>query len=410
MNSDSGEFTICGTPFYPRTSALNQRQNWTAWDRYHIVDAYVDWRLELKEIRSGVAALDQSPLAKHFITGPDAERFVDYLIPRDATRLEVGQVYFTPWCNGDGMQVSDGIVMRLETGRFLFSADRMMRWFEHNAPGFDVDFEDVTEDFGILALQGPKSRRVLEEATGEDWSDLRFSRVRRTAVAGVDVLLLRQGFTGELGYELWVPRDGGTAVWDALFDKGSAFGLVAAGLHATEAARIEAGLVIPGYDYTPAAMDPPGSHMETSTEHYTTPLELNMGRFIDFDKAADFLGKAALQEEHRTGSKRKMLGIVIHWSEIVAAYTGAALPPEVTPSINRAPLAVSQDGTRIGRTTSVTWSPTLREIIGFAHVDTPFAAAGTPVAVEWSAPDVGAPVIGARLCDLPHYKVRRAAG
>ena len=407
MNSDDG-CTIHGTPFYPRTSALNERQNWTAWDRYHVVDSYVDWRLELQKVRSEVAALDQSPLAKHYIAGPDAERFVDHLIPRDATKLEVGQVYFTPWCNDDGVQVGDGTVLRFEPDRFLFCADRMMRWFEHNAPGFDVDFEDITEDFGILALQGPRSRDVLEAVTGEDWADLRFSRLARTVVAGAEVLLLRQGFTGELGYEFWVPRGDGPAVWDALFERGSAFGLGAAGLHANDVARIEAGLVIPGYDYTPAAMDPPGSHMTTYAEHCTTPFELNMGRFIDFGKESDFLGKAALQEEARAGPRRRMTGIVIDWSAIVAAYAEAALPPEVTPSILRAPLPVSKDGLRIGRTTSVTWSPTLGEVIGFAHVDAACATAGTPVTVEWSAPGIGTPVIGAQLRDLPHYRVRRA--
>ena len=204
-----------------------------------------------------------SPLAKHSITGPDAERFVDYLIPRDATRLAPGQAYFTPWCNEDGVQVGDGIVMRLERDRFVFSADRMMRWFARHAPGFDVEFEDLTDDFGILALQGPLSRNVLASASGEDHADLRFSRLRRTTIAGVEVLLSRQGFTGELGFELWVPRAAATTVWDAVFEAGAAFGLVAAGLHAADVARIEAGMVIPGYDYTPAAIDPTGSLRST---------------------------------------------------------------------------------------------------------------------------------------------------
>lgn len=407
MEGDHGSLAVRGTPFYPRTSVLNERQNWTAWDQYHIVDAYVDWRLELQKIRTAAAVLDMSPLAKHYINGPDAERFVDYLIPRDAAKLDVGQVYFSPWCNDDGVQVGDGIVMRLEADRFVFSADRMMRWFERNAPGFDVDFEDVTDDFGILALQGPQSRDVLESATGEDWSDLRFSRLRRTIIDGVDVLLSRQGFTGELGFELWVPRTGGTTVWDALFAAGSAFGLQAAGLHAADVARIEAGMVIPGYDYTPAAIDPVGSHIPTSVEHCTTPLELSMDRFIDFDKESDFLGKAALNQESRSGSRRKMVGIVVNWPEIVAAYAEAALLPEVAPHTVRAPMPISRDGHIIGRTSSITWSPTLGRIIGFAHVHAAFTSAGTPVTVQWSTSDVGVLTVNAHLSDLPHYTPRR---
>ena len=152
-----GDRLIRGTAFYPRTAPLNERQKWNAWDRYHIVDAYTDWRDEVRLIRQEAAALDQSPLAKHYILGPDSERFVDYLIPRDATEMEVGQIYFTPWCNHDGIQVGDGLVGRLAPDKFLFSADPMMRWFEANADGFDVEFEDVTHDFGLLALQGPKS-------------------------------------------------------------------------------------------------------------------------------------------------------------------------------------------------------------------------------------------------------------
>ena len=408
MEGDHGSLVVRGTPFYPRTSVLNERQNWTAWDQYHIVDAYVDWRLELQKIRTAAAVLDMSPLAKHYITGPDAERFVDYLLPRDATKLNAGQVYFSPWCNDDGVQVGDGIVMRLESDRFVFSADRMMRWFERNEPGFDVEFEDVTDEFGILSLQGPRSRDILESATGENWSDLRFSRLRRTTIDGIEVLLSRQGFTGEVGYELWVPRSGGTAVWDGLFAAGSAFGLQAAGLHAADVARIEAGMVIPGYDYTPAAIDPVGSHIPTSVEHCTTPFELSMDRFIDFDKVSDFLGRAALAEESRSRPKRRMVGIVVNWTEIVAAYADAALLPEVAPHTVRAPMPVAMDGRVIGRTSSVTWSPTLGEVIGFAHVDAACATAGTPVTVEWSTPDLGALAVNAHLSDLPHYTPRRA--
>ena len=408
MECDHGSLAIRGTPFYPRASVLNERQNWTAWDEYHIVDAYVDWRLELEKIRTAAAVLDMSPLAKNCITGPAAERFVDYLIPRDATKLDVGQVYFTPWCNEDGVQVGDGILMRLESDRFVFSADRMMRWFERNAPGFDVDLEDVTDDFGILSLQGPRSRDVLESATGENWSDLRFSRLGRTTIGDTDVLLSRQGFTGEVGYELWIPRSGGTAVWDALFTAGSAFGLQAAGLHAADVARIEAGMVIPGYDYTPAAIDPAGSHIPTSVEHCTTPLELSMGRFVDFDKESDFLGKSALTAELRSGPKRRMMGIVVNWPEIVAAYADAELLPEVAPHTIRTPMSISRDGRVIGRTSSVTWSPTLGQIIGFAHVEGSSAAAGTPVTVEWRTSDIGVLATNAQLSDLPHYTPRRA--
>ena len=159
MTTTDQERTIMGTAFYPRTSLLNERQKWNAWDRYHIVDAYTDWQDEVRTIREQASALDQSPLSKHYISGPDALRLVDYLITRDAAKIEVGQIYYTPWCNQDGAVVGDGLVARVAPDRFMFSADPMMNWFRHNAEGYDVAIEDVTFDFGLLALQGPSLDR-----------------------------------------------------------------------------------------------------------------------------------------------------------------------------------------------------------------------------------------------------------
>ena len=312
------ERTINGTAFYPRTSRLNQRQKWNAWDLYHIVDEYTDWKQELADIRQRASALDQSPLAKHYVAGPDAAAFVDYLITRDATKIAVGQVYYTPWCNEDGALVGDGLVARVEEDRFLFSADPMMNWFLHNAEGYRVTVEDVTLDFGLLALQGPKATDVLESATGESWDDLRFSRLRSSIIGGAEVLVSRQGFTGEVGYELMVATPEGATLWDALFEAGGPIGLGAGGLHAIDVARVEAGLVIVGSDYTPASMvDRMGDSIPVSPENMTTPVEMNMHKFIEFDKATDFIGKAALQRELEVGPKRSMMGIEVDWHDIV---------------------------------------------------------------------------------------------
>ena len=408
MTTDHSERTISGSPFYPRTSQLNQRQKWNAWDRYHIVDFYTDWKAEHALIRSQAAALDMTPLAKHYVFGPDAERFVDYIITRDATKMQVGQIYFTPWCNEDGIQVGDGMVFRLEEDRFLFSADPMMRWFNQNAADLDVAFEDATHEFGILALQGPMSREVLEAATGEDWSDFRFSRLRHTTIGGVEVLAARQGFTGEHGYELWVRSDDGVTMWDGLFDAGASYGLGVAGNHAADVARIEAGLVIPGCDYTPAAIDPGGDWIPQSSEYQVTPLELDMGRLVDFTKQSDFVGRKALEAERRSGSRRIMVGLVVNWQEILDAYVSAGVPPEITPRVVRQPMPIYHDGERVGRTTSVTWSPTVGKVIGFAHVGPEVAAPGTEVTVDWLADGlVGS--VSASLVELPHFQLKRAA-
>ncbi len=407
MTTTDQERTIMGTAFYPRTSLLNERQKWNAWDRYHIVDAYTEWQDEVRTIRERASALDQSPLSKHYISGPDALRLADYLITRDATKIEVGQIYYSPWCNQDGVVVGDGLVARVAPDRFMFTADPMMNWFRHHAEGYDVTIEDVTFDFGLLALQGPASTAVIEAATGESWSDLRFSRLRTTTVGGVELTVFRQGFTGEIGYEFFVPTADGADVWDALFDAGEPLGLGAGGLHAVDVARIEAGMVIVGADYTPAAMDRLGDPLPVSPENMTTPLELNLHRFVDFDKGADFLGREALRREFEAGPKRSMLGIEVDWRDIVGLYQGLDIPPEVTPRVVRYPLPIYRDGSRIGRTTSVTWSPTVRKVIGFAHVAADHAGAGTPVSVDWTAGEVRGEV-GATLVALPHYRVRRA--
>ena len=407
MTTTKEERTIMGTAFYPRTSLLNERQKWNAWDRYHIVDAYTDWQEELRTVRERASALDQSPLSKHYIAGPDAVRFVNYLITRDATKIEVGQIYYTPWCNQDGAVVGDGLVARVAPDRFMFSADPMMNWFRHNAEGYDVTIEDVTFDFGLLALQGPRSTDVIEAATGQSWSDLRFSRLRTTTVGGVEVTVFRQGFTGEVGYEFFVPVDDGADVWDALFDAGERFGLGAGGLHAVDVARIEAGMVIVGADYTPAALDRLGDPLPVSPENMTTPFELNLHRFVDLGQEADFVGKEALRRELEAGPKRSMVGIEIDWRDVVGLYRDSDIPPEVTPQVIRFPLPILRDGSRIGRATSVTWSPTVNKIIGFAHVVSAHAGPGTPVTVEWAAGPVSGEV-GATLVALPHYRLRRA--
>ena len=407
MPSTSQERTVMGTAFYPRTSLLNERQKWNAWDRYHIVDAYTEWQDELTDIRQRASLLDQSPLSKHYVSGPDAVRFVDHLITRDATGIDVGQIYYSPWCNQDGALVGDGLIARVEQDRFLFSADPMMNWFRHNAGSYDVTITDVTHDYGLLTLQGPKSTEVLEATTGQTWSDLPFSRIRASTIAAAEVIVFRQGFTGEIGYEFLVPVDAGVDLWDALLNAGAPLGLSVGGLHAIDVARIEAGLVIVGADYTPTTMDRLGDPLPVSSENETTPFEMGMGRFVDLNKEADFLGKAALQREFEAGPRRSILGIEVDWRNVVALHQDAGIPPEVTPQVIRVPLPIHQNGARIGRATSVTWSPTVQKIIGFAHVASAHAVVGATVQIGWNTGPIHGQV-SATLVALPHYSWRRA--
>ena len=190
------------TPFHAQTSSLNQTTWWYAWNGYVVPDVYTDVHTEINAIRNSVSMNEMSPIPKMKISGPDSQRFVNYLITRNAEKMETGFAWYTPWCNDDGKVVADGIVFRFEDEMFLFVGDNSISFFRQHSDGYDVDISDATHDYGMMAIQGPNSQAVLEKATGEGWSDLKFCRIRPTSIGGVDLNVARQGFTGEHGYEL----------------------------------------------------------------------------------------------------------------------------------------------------------------------------------------------------------------
>src|ERR671919_30067 len=209
-----------GTAFHQRTSVLNRKQQWREWSGYLAASAYADHHdIEYNAIREAVALLDVSPLYKYLVAGPDAARLIDRVITRDASRLEAGQVYYTSWCDEAGKVVDDGTVARLEEDRFRWTAaEPNLRWIGLNARGLDVEVEDITERVAALALQGPSSRDLLEAVTEEPWDDLRYFRERPSRVGDLSIDVTRTGYTGDLGYELWVEAGRATDLWDALME------------------------------------------------------------------------------------------------------------------------------------------------------------------------------------------------
>ncbi|MGH2525435.1 MAG: aminomethyl transferase family protein, partial [Actinomycetota bacterium] len=208
-----------GTALHPRTSALNTKLSWGDWSGYFSAQVYADFHdIEYNAIREQAALIDVSPLYKYEVRGPDAARLVDRVMTRDVARLAVDRVFYTPWCNEDGKVVDDGTVTRRGADEFFWTAaDPSYRWFELNAGGLDVEIRDVSEEIAAIAVQGPRARDVLEGATRGDWSGVRYFGHRRTEVGGVDVNVTRTGYTGDLGYEVWVAADAALDVWDSLW-------------------------------------------------------------------------------------------------------------------------------------------------------------------------------------------------
>ena len=396
-----------GTPFNARTAPLNYNQRWVAWDKYHIVDTFNGFDEEYHAIRNAAATIDMSPLGKYDIIGPDAERFLDYLVTRDMTGQQVGQIYYSPWCNDNGKIVGDGMIFRLEKDKFRISTDPQYHWLNKHAQGFDVEIIDISHDYGILALQGPKSQLVLEASTGEDWSDFAFSRIRHIDIDGVAVTVMRQGFTGEHGYELWVENEDAVAVWDAVYRHAGRFGLQPAGFHAHDVARMEAGLIIVGPDYTGAGTDMDrGAAIEVDRQDERSPYEMRIGSFVHLDKAG-FIGKEALKREKETGAARKMRGLLIDWEGIAVLFTKQGLPPAVVPVPVWYPLDIMMNNKTVGRATSIAWSPAANSIAGFAFVDAEYSDPDTKVSVEF---EVGRETgqIDATVARLPFIDIKRA--
>jgi aminomethyltransferase len=368
-----------GTPFHPRTAPLNRKLQWREWAGYFASSAYADAHdIEYNAIREAAAVIDVSPLYKYRVAGPDALRLADRVVTRDASKLKVGQVIYTPWCDEHGKVVDDGTVHRIAEDELRWTAaDPQYRWLSLNAAGLDVEIEDVSDQVAALALQGPFSRAVLEAASGEAFGDLRYFRRRATTIAGVPVDVSRTGYTGDLGYELWLPAASATDVWDALFASGQAYAIRPAGMWALDVTRLEAGLIMLEVDYTSArhAMNP---------EQNYSPFEIGLGKLVSFDKG-DFVGRRALEAEVAAGGPaRRLVGLQLDWYDIEGLYDAQGLPPAISPFVDRSPAPVFADGRQVGKATSHGWSPILKQAIALAYVPARYERTGTRLQVEWT--------------------------
>jgi len=364
------------TPFHARTAPLILGQTWRRWAGHAVASAY-DWthEREYAAVRNAAALFDVSPLHKYHLRGRDSAQLLERMVTRSVHKMKLGQVGYTPWCDAHGKVIDDGTVTRLADDVFrLTSAEPNLRWMQMNAFRLDVQLQDVSDDLGALALQGPLSRAVLNAVCDGPVDALKYFRLMDNRVAGVDIQISRTGYTGDLGYELWIPAAEALEVWDVLVSKGAGYGITPAGIWALDVARIEAGLVMLDVDYH-------SSHRAMIEAQKSTPYELSLDWTVQLDKEA-FNGKRALQEEKARGPAWRFVGIEVDWDSFESLYTAVDLAPAIPTVAWRASIPIYRAGTQVGYASSGCWSPLLKKYIALAHLRAPHFEPGTAVEME----------------------------
>ncbi|HSQ24216.1 MAG TPA: aminomethyltransferase family protein [Pyrinomonadaceae bacterium] len=389
-----------GTPFHERTFALCESLNYREWSGYYAVSAFeAHHEHEYNAIRNAAALIDISPLYKYRVTGKDASRLVDRIITRDVRKISVGQVVYTPWCDEQGKVIDDGTVSRLEENVYRWTAaDPSLRWLTQNSVGLDVQIEDISESVAALALQGPTSGRLLKTIADADIENLKYFRVTKGSIDDVPVEISRTGYTGDLGYEIWVDADSALKVWDTLAARGRPFDIKPAGMLALDVARIEAGLLLIDIDFN-------SSKKALIDDQKYTPFEMGLGRLVSLDKER-FVGQRALTAERARGAARQIVGLEINWPQVESIYERVGLPPAISPIASRVPVPVFSNGRQIGKATSTAWSPVLKRLVALATVTRDFAKPGSKIEIEMTVEAVRHRV-SAQVVKTPFYNPKQ---
>ena len=368
------------TPFHPRTQPLCHSYQWKDWNGYAAVCSYDGHsEQEYYAFRYKAGVIDVSPLRKLEIHGPDGGKLLSRVMSRDIETFRVGRVTYCALVDEDGKILDDCTVARLGKEHWRVSSSELWKhWFERHGRGLDVEIEDSSDSLCALALQGPRARDVLKPITEFDMDKMRFFRVRPTKVAGKDVWVSRTGYTGDLGYEIWIDPQDALHVWDALFEAGKPHGLVACGLDALDVVRIEAGFVLGGIDYI-------CSRQCLIEGRKSSPDEAGLAWTVDLEgRNTRFVGQDAVERERREGSTWAFVGLDIHWEPLEQLYEEYGLPPHLAPVACRDAVPIySEDGrTQVGQVTSTTWSPLLKKYLAMGQVHAPYGAIGTNLRVE----------------------------
>ena len=368
------------TPFHERTSALNRTGLWEHWSGHLAATKYqVAEKAEYFAVRNSAGVFDTSPLYKYRIHGPDAERFLGGALARDIRSCEVGRAQYTLWCDDRGFVVEDGVILHVAADEYLLtSAEPNLAWFQDLAGRLRVTIEEVSDEYGVLAFQGPRSRRILcsiaPEVEGLDFFGLTAAKIARKPVT-----ISRTGYTGDLGYEVWVGAGDALPVWDALLEASEGHGVVPFGTLALYMARIEAGLILLDVDFQ-------SSRFGWTDEDRSTPIELGFG-WMFRDLAADdrpFVGRRAIERELADRSSRwRLTGLVVDWRDYDRIYNAAGLiPPKDHTPVQEELFVYDDAGGQVGYSTSFMYSPMLQRHIALARVRPELAKPGSEVRLE----------------------------
>src|ERR1700726_4793853 len=318
---------------------------------------------------------------------------------RDINKVAVDQAIYYCWCDQEGKVIDDGTITRLGENEYRWTAaDPSLRWFQQNALGLSAQIEDISEQVAALALQGPTSGKLLSAVTDANIANLKYFRVTRGTIDGVPVDISRTGYTGDLGFEIWMPWKDALRVWDKLVSKGEGFDIHPAGMIALDVARIEAGLILIEVDYT-------SSKKALIESQKYSPSEIGLGKLVDLKKD-NFVGRDALAAEAKKGAERALVGLEIDWNEVEALYERMEMAPQVPSMASRVAVPVYRNGKHIGKATSTTWSPTLKKMIALACVNRQHSAAGTTLSMEMTVEAVRQ-TVSAKVVPLPFFNPPR---
>jgi aminomethyltransferase len=394
------------SPFHARTTELCTSQNWQEWSGYFSADSYeLDHMREYNAVRTTSALFDVTPLFKYHVRGRDAGRLLDRVVTRDVSKCREGQVIYTAWCDDHGKIIDDGTLARFgENAYRLTAAMPTIDWLQDNAFGLDVEIDDVTHEFGGLSLQGPTSRDLLQQLTDADLGGLPYFHLVDTELAGSPVRISRTGYTGDLGFEIFVETQHAESVWDAIAETGRDYKLQPAGNVALDVVRIEAGLLLIDVDFI--------SSVNTLFEvQKSTPYEIGLGWTVKLGKES-FIGRDALRAEKARGPKWATVGLVVDILALEKVFADYSMPLHLPyTSWNSAVPVYANHEPRdpIGKATSGTWSPILKQYVVLARVRPEHAKPGNKIFLEETVEGRRYPV-PAEVVKLPFFDPARKKG